>query len=163
MTATCMIGVPQIADINAMASMRQIAYKQGYKYQLVADYVVRTPVRPGRDILHDWFVLTEEGVLYVLKGYAWDGASGPTWDTDSSMRPSLIHDCFCQMMKERLIDYRTWEKTVHQQFHDHCLEDGMWPFRASLWHSGVIIGQGGNPDSPDDNPILYAPRRAQDA
>lgn len=30
MTATCMIGVPQIADINAMASMRKIAYKHGY-------------------------------------------------------------------------------------------------------------------------------------
>jgi hypothetical protein len=160
MTGVCMIGMPQIAEIDAMPSMRRIAYKRGYKYQLVADYVVRTPVRPGRDILHDWFVLTAAGVLYVMKGYAWDGASGPTWDTDSSMRPSLIHDCFCQMMKERQIGYSTWSATVHRQFYEHCIEDGMWKLRASLWHAGVVVGRGGDPDVPDDNPVVFSPEGA---
>ena len=49
----------------------------------------------GERIEDDFFTLQEDGTLIVNKGFAWDGASGPTFDSRSSMRPSLVHDVFC--------------------------------------------------------------------
>ena len=71
----------------------------------------------------------------VKQGYAWDGASGPTFDTKSSMRPSLVHDAFCQMMRSRLIDYDKWQDKVNDFFKQQCKEDGMWGIRASIWYA----------------------------
>ncbi len=146
-----------VEQVNLMKSMRHCGYKCGYKYQLAEDYVVRTPLRPPGNIVAKWFILTMAGVLWIRAGYAWDGASGPTFDTNSSMRPSLIHDVFCQMMRERLLDYVMFSKEVHALFYQHCIEDGMWPVRAKIWHAGVVIGRGGNPDQEDDNPVVWSP------
>lgn len=154
---TTPIGFPTVLEINLLRSMISIGYQEGYKYRLAADYVTRTPIRPPADIITDYVVLTMAGVLYVRKGYAWDGASGPTFDTPSSMRPSLAHDALCQLMRERMLSYRRWAKTVHRLFYEQCIEDGMFPLRANLWHAGVLIGQGGNPEHEDPNPIVYAP------
>ena len=124
-----------------------IRYKTGYKYQLTADYEVQTPVLCESMLVHDFFALYPSGVLSIRKGYAWDGASGPTLDTKSSMRPSLVHDCFCQLMKERLLDYQTWGPVVHEFFRKQCIEDGMSSWRAWLWHKGVVFGRGGDPET----------------
>jgi hypothetical protein len=135
----------------------KIYYKEGYKYQLTRSYALQTLIYPPREITHDFFIFREDGTLFVAKGYAWDGASGPTWDTKSSMRPSLIHDCFCQMAKERELDYKTYAPLYNQLFHDMCVEDNMFKARAALWQAGVIIGRGGDPEIPDDNPEQSAP------
>ena len=134
-----------------------IYYKEGYKYQLVATYAVQTPITPDQEIQCEWYSLAASGLLTILSGYAWDGASGPTIDTKSSMRPSLIHDCLCQLMKERRLDYGRWHEQVHAYFEQLCREDGMGGFRASLWHWGVRVGQGGNPDDPDTVVVKTAP------
>lgn len=135
-----------------------IKYKDGYRYQLVEDYTIQTPIKPLVTIAKPpYYVLTTDGMLYIRAGFAWDGASGPTFDTKSSMRPSLVHDALCQMMEDRTLDYKAWSPTVHRFFKEMCLEDGMSPWRAWIWHIGVIIGQGGNPDIEDDNPVQTAP------
>jgi hypothetical protein len=134
-----------------------IRYRAGYKYQLAEDYTVRTPVCPDDDIIHEWFVLTRIGVLLIKSGYAWDGASGPTFDTKSSMRPSLVHDVFCQMMRSRLIDYNKWQDTVNEFFKHQCVDDGMSAIRASLWHAAVEFANAGHPDQGESNPIQEAP------
>lgn len=138
-------------------AMSKIKYKEGYKYQLVDDYVIQTYVIPDEDLFLPFVILDTNGVLSINRGYAWDGASGPTFNTKSSMRPSLVHDCFCQFMKEGKLDYKKHSKDVHQLFYEMCKEDGMSAVRAKLWHWGVIIGQGGNPDNKDDNEIQIAP------
>ena len=63
-------------------------YKEGYKYVLAEDYKIKTPII-GNSIKHDYFTLAKNGTLTVKKGFAWDGASGPTLDTKDSMSPSL--------------------------------------------------------------------------
>jgi hypothetical protein len=126
-----------------------IKYKEGYRYQLTQLYELQTPVLPEGMIVHDFFTLYPNGVLSIQRGYAWDGASGPTWDTKSSMRPSLVHDCFCQLMKERLLNYEAWGPVVHEFFRKLCIEDGMNPMRAAIWKAGVVFGRGGDPAIPD--------------
>lgn len=66
----------------------KIKYTEGYKYQLAEDYVVMTPI-VGVEVVDFYFTLERSGRLTGKKGYAWDGASGPTFDTKNSMSPSL--------------------------------------------------------------------------
>ena len=134
-----------------------IRYRAGYQYQLAEDYTVRVPIMPPEDVISHWYALTASGVLLVKKGYAWDGASGPTFDTKSSMRPSLIHDVFCQMMREGQLDYDVWQDRVNQLFKDHCIQDGMNPIRAAIWHAAVEFANAGHPDQGESNPIQEAP------
>ena len=137
--------------------MMTIKYRAGYTYQLAEDYTVKTPITPAEDIIHEWFVLTRIGVLLVKRGYAWDGASGPTFDTKSSMRPSLVHDVFCQMMRCDLLNYYVWRTPVNRFFMQQCIEDGMWKARAWLWYQAVEFANAGHPNQGESNPIQEAP------
>ena len=133
-----------------------IYYSEGYKYQLRRSYTVKTPI-VGYDVVEEFFMLSPDGTLHIKSGYAWDGASGPTFDTKSSMRPSLVHDVFCQMMRAGQVDYSVWQDKINELFRQHCIEDGMWHWRAGLWHTGVEVGDAGNPDQGPDREILEAP------
>ncbi len=134
----------------------KIFYKEGYKYQLVKDFNIQTPIKPPKDLAMEYYVLTQDGMLYVSRGFAWNGADGPTIDTKSSMRASLVHDCMCQLMKERKMDYK-FAPQVHAFFEQMCREDGMGGLRASIWHWGVRFGQGGNPEDKDEVVVQEAP------
>lgn len=133
-----------------------IKYIAGFKYQLAETYTLHTPI-VGEVINDDYFTLEEDGILTVKKGYAWDGASGPTFDSKSSMRPSLIHDVFCQAMRDGRLDYERWQDTVNEFFKQMCIEDGMWRVRANLWHSAVEFADAGNPNQGPDRAIEEAP------
>ena len=135
----------------------KIRYRSGYKYQLAEDYTVMTPIVTGEVRGNEYFVLFADGRLLIRKGYAWNGADGPTFDTASSMRPSLGHDVLCQMMRTGLLEHPRWSAQVHGLFREMCLEDGMLPIRAAIWHRAVVLADGGNPEHPDPNPIFEAP------
>jgi len=134
-----------------------IKYRAGYKYQLAESYSCMTPIKPDKAVKEEFFTLSKNGKLWIKRGYAWDGASGPTFDTKSSMRPSLVHDAFCQMMRSRLIDYDKWQDTVNEFFKQQCKEDGMWGIRASIWHAAVEFANAGHPDQGESNPVQEAP------
>lgn len=134
-----------------------IRYREGYKYQLAEDYRVATPIVTGTLVEHEFYSLLGNGDLLVRRGYAWDGASGPTFDTKSSMRPSMVHDCFCQMMRDRTLDYGEWQDRVNELFRLMCVEDGMWGWRAALWHRAVEFADAGNPNQGPDDKVLEAP------
>lgn len=134
----------------------EIKYIAGMKYQLAETYFIVTPVT-GYNITDDFFVLNQSGSLLIRKGFPWDGASGPTFDTKSSMRASLVHDVFCILMRDGRISYEKWQDTVNDFFEKMCKEDGMWGWRAGLWHAGVEFGDAGNPKQGRDRPILTAP------
>lgn len=134
-----------------------IKYRTGFKYQLAESYSCATPIKPEKAVKHEFFTLSKNGKLRIKQGYAWDGASGPTFDTKSSMRPSLVHDAFCQMMRSRLIDYDKWQDTVNEFFKQQCKEDGMWAWRAALWYRAVELADAGNPNQGPDGEILEAP------
>lgn len=70
----------------------------GYKYELAEPYVAAWPELGDVDIERKWYRL-RNGVLTVSVGYRWDGPSGPTLDTPATMRASLEHDVFYQMIR----------------------------------------------------------------
>ena len=133
-----------------------IRYREGYKYQLAEDFRIKTPII-GESIRHDYFQLYKNGNLLVKKGYAWDGASGPTFDTESSISSSAEHDALCKMLRNLSLDYDKWQDKVNEFFRERCEENGMNPLRARIWHAGVEFGDAGNPNQGPDDEVLTAP------
>ena len=117
-----------------------------YKYQLMREYEivialdkdVKTPVftdfirlqRRGKD----------DGWLSIDRGYAWDGPSGPTVDTRSFMRGSLVHDALYQLMRQVYLPLAC-RKYADDLLRQICLEDGMNRFRAwYVWKNVRLFG-----------------------
>ena len=118
-----------------------IKYYAGYNYQLAETYSVQTRVRP-RQAIHTRFTqLDEDGMLTIAGGYAWDGPSGPTMDTKSAMRGSLVHDAFYQMLRLGLLS-QTWRHIADEEYQRMCIEDGMFKLRAR-WHMKALKWFGG--------------------
>ena len=134
----------------------KILYKSGYKYQLCRDYTEQTRIRPEFPVTTEWIALDTTGNLVVKDGYAWNGASGPTIDTKSSMRPSLVHDAKCQLMQLGLLDWK-WLPTANEEFYHACLEDGMISGRAYLWYLGLKIFSDRYVKGEGPDQILEAP------
>lgn len=137
-------------------SREEVLYREGYKYQTERDYSIQTAFRPAAFILADFLRMDTDGVLYIRKGYAWDGASGPTLDTKDSMRASLVHDALYQLMREGHLP-AIGRALADQEFHRICLEDGMHPIRAAIWYAGVRVGGGPSASPAAERPILSAP------
>jgi len=116
----------------------KIKYKGGYKHQLFEDYTIYVGIFPKHDIITPFLILRTNGYLTIKAGYAWDGASGPTWDTPSCKRGSLVHDALCQLMREERISLAC-RKRADDLLRDICIEDGMWKWRAYMWHRAVRI------------------------
>ncbi len=131
-------------------------YRAGYKYQLAETVSIQTPIT-GVRIKEEFFDLQENGVLTAYSGYAWDGASGPTIDTDDSMGPSLVHDVFCQAQRARQLDYEKYHAIVDAFFGRMCRDCGMWKVRAGAWHSAVAFADAGDPSQGVSNPVQEAP------
>jgi hypothetical protein len=116
--------------------MKLISYRKGYKYQLAEDYTVQTKLRPVQAIETRYILLSVDGLLTIENGYAWDGASGPSFDTRDSMRGSLGHDAKYQLIRMRLLDYSA-KVIADQELYDDLVEDKMWRWRAAYWLKSV--------------------------
>jgi len=108
----------------------QIKYRSGYKYQLAEEYRVKVSIKPEQDIPIDkpgesFLELKKDGTLIVKRGYAWDGPSGPTLDTPSFMRGSLVHDALYQLIRNKDIG-EEWRDEADEELRRICREDGMW-------------------------------------
>jgi hypothetical protein len=130
--------------------MKTIRYRSGYKYQLAEEYRVNVIVTAQRSedgsqrseegereagIKTDFIDLDTVGMLTIKGGYAWDGPSGPTIDTKSFMRGSLVHDALYQLMRNGHLP-GSCREAADQELHRICREDGMTRFRA--WY--VLLG-----------------------
>ena len=71
-----------------------ILYKKRlhYKYILQSDFNLQIPIKPEKNINNPYISLDVSGNLRIHQGYAWDGASGPAFDTKNFMQGSLVHD-----------------------------------------------------------------------
>lgn len=136
-------------------SDRCIYYSMGYKYQVRRDFTVDTEAK-GYDIETPWLKLTPDGKLIIRRGYAFDGASGPTWDTSNSMRGAVTHDAFYQLMRLGLIPM-TYKEYADKLLHDLCTEDGMWSWRADWWRWAVLTFGSGSTMPSAEPPELVAP------
>ncbi len=118
----------------------QIKYKSGYKYQLHEEYSVKVKIFPNEFIYTDYINLGTDGLLVIKKGYAWDGPSGPTVDTENFMRGSLVHDALYQLIRMEKIDYDKYRDVADRELQRICIEDGMFKIRAWWVYQGVLFG-----------------------
>lgn len=110
-----------------------IQYTSGYKYQTYADYTIKLPEAfAGFAFKARFYELAADRNLTIRMGYAWNGASGPTWDDKSNMRGSLVHDAIYQAIIEGHLP-RSLRADADQLLHDICVEDGMNKIRAAVW------------------------------
>jgi hypothetical protein len=111
---------------------KSITYRElhGYKYELMENCELPIEIC-GLFINTPYISLTEDGWLVIKKDYAWDGASGPAFDTKTIMRGSLVHDALYQLMREGFLNRKTHRKYADQLLKKICLEDGMWKLRAN--------------------------------
>ena len=121
---------------DAQACYRKLRH---YKYQLMDDYSLTVDLKPEDDIKTPFIELTTGGQLTMKKRYAWDGPSGPTVDTRSFMRGSLVHDALYQLMREEYLDYKEHRAYADELLRELCLEDGMSRVRAWWVYQAVRL------------------------
>jgi hypothetical protein len=141
--------------------MECISYKDGYKYQLKESSETIINIRPDNDITTDYIDLSSEGKLVIKKGYAWDGPSGPTFDTLNFMRGSLVHDALYQLMREEYLDKNKFREPADRLLQKMCKEDGMSSLRAWWVYLGVHIGGDPSAEPANKKPIIKAPKSCQ--
>ena len=117
---------------------------KGYKYQLAEAYYHDLPgYFYGISEQTDYIILVNNRLM-VKEGYAWDGPSGPTFDTKTFMRASLVHDALYQLMREGWLS-RSYRGHADRLLRDICLEDGMsrvragYVYRAVRWFAGGSV------------------------
>ena len=121
-------------------------YKGDYKYITAAAERYETGIETEMSHAVSHGELLPSGALTIEKGYAWDGPSGPTIDTPSVMRGSLVHDCLYQLLRETDFgapgarDQR--RRQADEILHRICIEDGMWKWRAK-WILAAVREAGG--------------------
>ena len=108
-----------------------------WKYELLESETTPVAIIRAERILTDYIDL-DNGHLTVYSRYAWDGPSGPTFDTKTFMRGSLFHDALCQLIGEGLLD-KKYRKYADKLLRQHCLEDGMSKFRAWYVYQSVRL------------------------
>lgn len=134
------------------------SYKNNWKYKTCSDHTYclgAGTTKVVEDILEalseeqlvtKYYTLTPD-CLTVKEEYAWDGASGPTIDTRTSMRASLIHDALYQVCRTSESDmgpanWRRLRKAADWEFRRILKEDGMFLLRRWVWW-GAVRGLGG--------------------
>ena len=135
--------------------MKQIKYiKKKTKYRLEEEYSAMTGII-GYEAETPLIKLTLIGKLTVRYGYGFD-PSGPTIDTKSSLRGSLEHDAFFELMRLGLIPLSEMDY-INDRLENVCKKDGMLDFRAEAWDF-MLDMVGKSSADPKNNPeILTAP------
>ena len=136
-----------------MSTFSKIRYKAGYKYQLAENYYALTSVKK-RLSSTQFLNLRADGVLLIRAGYAWDGPSGPTFDTKSFMRASLVHDALYQLIALGALGEKH-RKIADDDFKRTCREDGMFWWR--VWYAYRFVRRFGGFAVRKDKQVFTAP------
>ena len=127
---------------------------EGYKYQLTEDYKDNIGIKEY-NINTSFIRLAPNGELIVKKWYAWDGASGPTIDTLSVMRGSLVHDVIYQLIRMELLPYK-YKKFSDKLLRKYLIKDGTPRFRAWYFYLGVKLfgGSSARPGTQEEREVI---------
>lgn len=136
--------------------MSHILFREGYKYQLAAEYQIEIPILPPEDISTRFIRLSKEGLLTIREDYAWDGPSGPTADTPSVMRAALIHDAIYALIRDGLLQMES-RGVADLIFRNLMIEDGVFPPRAEAFYRAVSIFAEPSANPASTKPIMRAP------
>lgn len=105
--------------------------KVKYKYQLLESFTKKLNYS-FPDVESDFFTIKND-TIHIKKFYSWDGASGPTIDSKTSMIAGLIHDCLYQAINTNLID-ASYRHIADREFLSILLENHMAKIRAYSWY-----------------------------
>lgn len=123
-----------------MITTTRAHYRPGYKYQFASTFALKLPSYRGPQAASEFVAVRKhpEGDhwLWIKEGYAWDGPSGPTIDTENSLLPSGVHDAAYQMMREGLLP-ETQRPAWDLLFYELLVANGMIRPRAWLWYKTV--------------------------
>ena len=133
-------------------------YKSGYKYISAETETLRLTFDLGltEPIITPFIEISTDNLITIQEYYAWDGCSGPTWDTESTMRGGKFHDALYQLMRMGLLD-RKWRKEVDEFFYQILIADGVWTIRAKYFYQAVRVAAGFATDPKNRRKIHEAP------
>jgi hypothetical protein len=111
-----------------------------WKYRLVSAYTfkvgLKEALRPATRVglqtreLQDIVTYDPESDLCTIRsGFCWDGPSGPTIDTVTSLRPSLTHDALYQLMRLGHLSPKCRQR-ADELYRDLLIENGVSTLRA---------------------------------
>ena len=124
---------------------KQIAHIR-HKYEAIKEFTTQTRVK-GYEIDHKYFRLNKDGLLFTKKGYACDGASGPTMDDKTNIHAGFAHDCLFQMLRMGKLALNRFEfnknrKLSDLSFYDQLKRDGMpWLRRTYYYYAVRLFGR----------------------
>ena len=75
-------------------------------------------------------------ILVIHKGFKWDGASGPTFDTENSMRATLVHDALYRAIAKGHLP-ESCRAFADREFRRILKQDKMSWLRRWLWWAAV--------------------------
>lgn len=133
----------------------RIAYRAGYRYVLHDTYRVQTEIYPAEDVITDYVLLGTTGMLTIMAGYAWDGATNFP-DMRQIMRGTLAHDAVYELMRLGYLGPECRE-AADNLLRSICLEDEMVHVLAQAIYEGAQIGGRPYADPANDKPVLEAP------
>ena len=81
-------------------------------------------------------MVTVFGNLCIPSGFEWDGASGPTWDTESIRRAALVHDALYCIIRNRK-DMLSARKNADKCFYHLLRVGGVNGFRRWYYYLAV--------------------------
>ena len=125
-----------------MNNLPSISFTKGWKYQTTDAVRFALPYDqfgslPEINHPEVYACGGHEPLLLVYRDFLWDGPSGPTYDTDDSMTPSLFHDAMYYMCREGRLDYKVWRPTIDLHFLALNRLAGMAEVRALAWYEAV--------------------------
>jgi hypothetical protein len=139
-----------------MSQIDKLAYKEGYKYQVHEEFTTYTGITGFGVVLGHYLTLAPSGELRIGAGYAWDGASGPAFDTKNFIVPSLVHDALYQLIREDALPF-SYRKHADDLLIKLCKDHGMWWPRRKWVYAAVRLAGANALEA--DNPVLFAPEK----
>ena len=102
---------------------------KGFKYLLTEQVSIPTGICPPQPCYGKFICLLANGVMELKVGFAWDGPSGPTIDTEDFMRGAMVHDGFYRLIRKGKLPKR-FRKKADKLLRKMCRADGMPWWRA---------------------------------
>ena len=133
-------------------------YRKGYKNQLYDEPEVfqLKYIFPEQDIITKLGTITTKGVMTVFPWFAWDGASGLTYDTKNVVRGSCGHDFLYELIRFGLLPFHFW-KLADKELDQWLKEDGTAAFRRWYWMKGLAIASGDAANPRNQKEIYTVP------
>jgi hypothetical protein len=103
------------------------------------------------------FIKIVGSTIFIKKGYAWDGPSGPTWDTKNFLTPSLVHDALYQLIRIGQLS-SGFRKIADKILYQMCRDRGMSWWRSRYVYKAVrAFGEVAAKHDPDEDKTICIP------